>query len=61
MPSVVGTPLYVAPEVIEQTFYGKECDNWSLGVVTFFILCGKEPFYAGTIGEVYNKIKNADF
>ena len=41
--------------------YGKECDAWSLGVVTYFVLSGKEPFCAKTIGDVYEKIKKANF
>jgi serine/threonine protein kinase len=60
-PSVVGTPLYVAPEVIEELPYGKECDCWSLGVMTYFVLSGREPFFASSIGLVYDKIKKADF
>jgi len=40
-----GTPGYVAPEVLMQQPYGKECDYWSIGVVTFIILSGTPPFF----------------
>ena len=51
----------MAPEVIDETMYGKQCDAWSLGVVTYFILCGKEPFFAKNIALVYAKIKKGEF
>ena len=56
--SYLGTPLYVAPEIVEEKNYFIECDCWSIGVVTYFILSGKEPFYAKSIGEVYEKIRS---
>jgi len=38
--------LAVAPEILMQRGYGKMCDLWSIGVITFIMLSGYPPFYA---------------
>ena len=52
-----GTPGYVAPEVLMQRPYGKECDYWSIGVVTFIILSGTPPFFEQDNFALFDRIK----
>ena len=42
--TVVGTPHYMAPEVITGRGYGVSADYWSVGVMLFEFLCGFVPF-----------------
>lgn len=58
--TVVGTPYYVAPEVLEGV-YGMECDLWSLGVVLYILLSGYLPFSANNHIEVFEKVRRANY
>jgi len=56
-----GTPGYVAPEILQQTPYGKECDAWSIGVVAFIMLSGTPPFYEEDNFALFEQIKSCRY
>lgn len=49
---------YAAPEVIMATGHGKPCDIWSLGVVTYTILCGYSPFRSENVQDFIAEVRH---
>lgn len=51
----------MAPEILSQQPYGKECDYWSIGVVLYILLCGYPPFYDDDNFILFEKIKKGQY
>jgi calcium-dependent protein kinase len=58
--SRMGTPYYIAPEVLNGD-YGKSCDIWSCGVIFYILLCGYPPFNGSTDTKIMERIKRGKF
>ena len=56
----VGTPYYMSPEMIHGNFV-YESDMWSIGVILFVMVTGKQPFRARDKEGVFEKILNAKY
>ncbi|KAJ3301307.1 hypothetical protein HDV03_001056, partial [Kappamyces sp. JEL0829] len=69
MKTACGTPGYVgraelltpAPEVLKKRGYGPQVDLWSLGVITYILLCGYPPFFDSSNPELFRKIMAGRF
>jgi len=65
MSKAVGTPSYLAPEVLfflsTGQPYGKQVDLWGVGCILYILLCGFPPFYGNDDDEMYDKIEAGDF
>ena len=57
---IVGTPFYIAPEVLKRS-YRKECDMWSIGVVSYIMLVGRPPFDGKTDEDIFANIRKGHF
>eukprot|EP01062_Namystynia_karyoxenos_P069685 TRINITY_DN65160_c0_g1_i1.p1 TRINITY_DN65160_c0_g1~~TRINITY_DN65160_c0_g1_i1.p1 ORF type:complete len:395 (+),score=146.53 TRINITY_DN65160_c0_g1_i1:89-1186(+) len=54
--SFVGSPFYVAPDVLKQKQYTNVIDYWSYGVLLFRMLVGRPPFLGRSMKEVFDNI-----
>ena len=56
----LGTPYYIAPEVLNKN-YNSKCDIWSCGVITYILLSGMPPFNGQSDQEIMKKVRAGSF
>jgi hypothetical protein len=55
--SLVGTPYYMSPEMLDRAKYGPPVDHWALGVVAFECFAGTPPFVGDSPQAVFAAIR----
>lgn len=60
---MLGTPHYMAPEIIQGKGYSKEVDIWALGICMFEFQCGYVPFGEDEEDpfQIYRLIMSAEY
>lgn len=61
--SYCGTPLTMAPEILQRKQYNEKCDVWSVGVIIYQMIYGKSPFIppkGGNINDLIAIINKGD-
>ena len=60
--TVIGTPHYIAPEILQGKGYSLSCDFWSVGICMYEIFYGSYPFgnFANEVIEIYKEVLHKD-
>ena len=58
MTLVLGSPLYMSPELVRSQAYTEKVDVWSLGIVTYQLLSGRTPFESRSLKKIDWNIKH---
>ena len=55
----MGTPYFIAPEMLKGE-YDEKCDIWSIGVILYYMISGKFPFFDDDNFKIFQKIENEE-
>lgn len=59
--TIIGTPYYLSPEIIENKPYSFQTDIWSIGIVLYELLCKKPPFDGNSLQFLALKIVRGNY
>jgi len=55
---MAGSFGYAAPEVMLKRGHGKPVDMWSMGVITYTLLCGYSPFRSENLADLIDETRH---
>jgi serine/threonine protein kinase len=58
--TLCGSPMYMAPEIINKKEYDIKSDLWSVGVILYEMVYGQVPYNVGTFVELIKKINKGN-
>jgi len=63
MQTACGTPIFVAPEVLNGEGYDKSVDCWGIGIIMYILLCGYPPFFddGENMAALFEQIMSGSF
>ena len=56
--TALGSPFYMAPQLLKGEKYSSKCDIWSIGVIYYELLFGSHPWIGNNIYQLLSNIKN---
>jgi len=59
--TLCGTPMYMAPEVLNGNKYDERADLWSMGTILYELLVGSPPFQGKSLPELIEKINKGRY
>ena len=61
--TLVGSPIFMSPEILNGTAYSTKSDVWSIGIILYQMLYGKSPYKASNLEQLIIKVnkKNVKF
>eukprot|EP01016_Furgasonia_blochmanni_P008849 TRINITY_DN13651_c0_g1_i4.p1 TRINITY_DN13651_c0_g1~~TRINITY_DN13651_c0_g1_i4.p1 ORF type:complete len:340 (-),score=29.48 TRINITY_DN13651_c0_g1_i4:119-1138(-) len=55
--SFVGSPLFMAPQILKKHYYSNKCDIWSMGIMGYMLVYGRSPWPAKNIFELLSAVE----